>query len=114
MLTEDVRNSLSVPIYCQTLEATTLRELIDTDGRLIRQDAEPAAPRAVVPRKHRASMQDLYERMGGMEIRQDAIERMSYRQFYHWDRYAGVFECMAGAYDVTLQGAYNPLGYAQP
>ncbi|GJZ78656.1 hypothetical protein Tco_0643493, partial [Tanacetum coccineum] len=34
---------------------------------------------------------DLYDRMGRMEIRQDAIERMEYRQ-----------------------GAYNPPGYAQP
>ncbi|GKG60281.1 hypothetical protein Tco_0611882, partial [Tanacetum coccineum] len=30
-------------------------------------------------------MQDLYERMGSMEIRQEAIERMKYMQAYHWD-----------------------------
>ncbi|GJY80000.1 hypothetical protein Tco_0492751 [Tanacetum coccineum] len=47
-------------------------------------------------------MQDLYDRMGRMEICQDAIERMEYRQSYHWDRYHGVFENMAGVlqYDV--------------
>ncbi|GJR29934.1 reverse transcriptase domain-containing protein [Tanacetum coccineum] len=56
---------------------------------------------------------DLYDRMGRMEIRQDAIERMEYRQSYHWDRYHGVFEHMAGVYSVPLQGAYNPPGYAQ-
>ncbi|GKF76268.1 hypothetical protein Tco_0225712, partial [Tanacetum coccineum] len=57
---------------------------------------------------------DLYERMGSMEIHQRAIERMSYRQAYHWDRYAGVFEHMAEVYSVSLQGAYNPPRYAQP
>ncbi|GKG24768.1 hypothetical protein Tco_0395396, partial [Tanacetum coccineum] len=59
-------------------------------------------------------MQDLYDRMGNMEIRQGAIERMAYRQSYHWDRYAGVFEHMARVYNVPLQGTYNPPRYAQP
>ncbi|GJZ86629.1 hypothetical protein Tco_0658239 [Tanacetum coccineum] len=40
-------------------------------------------PRVGIPRPPRASMQDLYDRMGRMEIRQDAIERMEYRQSYH-------------------------------
>nr|GEU44576.1 retrotransposon Orf1 [Tanacetum cinerariifolium] len=62
----------------------------------------------------RASMQDLYERMGNMEIRHGVINRMSYTQSYHWDMYAGVFEHMVGVYIVDLQGAYNPPGYAQP
>ncbi|GJZ65272.1 hypothetical protein Tco_0621968 [Tanacetum coccineum] len=52
--------------------------------------------------------------MGRMEIRQEAIERMEYMQSYHWDRYQGVFEYMAGVYSVPMQGAYNPPGYAQP
>ncbi|GKB16197.1 hypothetical protein Tco_0850120 [Tanacetum coccineum] len=60
------------------------------------------------------SDEDLYERMGNMKIHQGAIERMSYRQSYHWDRYAGVFEHMVGVYNVPLKGAYNPPGYAQP
>ncbi|GKD16059.1 hypothetical protein Tco_1205217 [Tanacetum coccineum] len=60
-----------------------------------------------------ASMRDLYERMGSMEIRQGAIERMAYMQSYHWDRYHGVFKNMAGVYDVSLQGAYNLPGYDQ-
>ncbi|GKE87726.1 hypothetical protein Tco_1565201, partial [Tanacetum coccineum] len=46
--------SLSAPIYCRDLDMITLRDLIDSDGR--------------------------------MEIRQEAIERMEYRQSYHWDR----------------------------
>nr|GEU84922.1 hypothetical protein [Tanacetum cinerariifolium] len=61
----------------------------------------------------RASMQDLYERMGSMKIRQGAIERMAYRQSYYLDRYVRVFEHMVGVYSVPLQGAYNPPGYDQ-
>ncbi|GJU15648.1 putative reverse transcriptase, RNA-dependent DNA polymerase, partial [Tanacetum coccineum] len=57
---------------------------------------------------------DLYDMIGRMEICQDAIERMEYRQSYHWDIYHGVFKHMAGVYSVPLQGAYNPPGYAQP
>ncbi|GJY64308.1 hypothetical protein Tco_0465768 [Tanacetum coccineum] len=62
----------------------------------------PGVPRVGIPRPPRALIQDLYERMGNMEIRQGAIERMSYRQSYHWDRYAGVLEYMAGVYSVDL------------
>ncbi|GKD85862.1 hypothetical protein Tco_1357016 [Tanacetum coccineum] len=64
-------------------------------------------------RKNLLSKEDLYERVGNMEIRQGAIERMSYRQSYHWDRYAGVFEHMAKVYSVPLPGSYNPPGYDQ-
>ncbi|GKE50830.1 hypothetical protein Tco_1485986 [Tanacetum coccineum] len=64
----------------RALDATTLRELIEADGRLIRQADELAAPRAAAPREQRASLQVLYERMGSMEICQDVIERMSYRE----------------------------------
>ncbi|GKF01756.1 hypothetical protein Tco_0028679, partial [Tanacetum coccineum] len=42
------------------------------------------------------------------------VRRVSYRQSYHWDMYHGVFEHMAGMYDIQLGGAYNPPGYAQP
>ncbi|GJV74149.1 hypothetical protein Tco_1494144 [Tanacetum coccineum] len=96
------------------LDTTMLRELIDSEGRLKPEAPQSDAPRVDIPRAHRASMQDLYERIVSMEIRQGAIKRMAYRQSYHWDRYAGVFEHMAGVYNVTLQRAYNPLGYAQP
>ncbi|GJV47408.1 hypothetical protein Tco_1437620 [Tanacetum coccineum] len=71
------------------LDTTTLRDLIDSDGKLIPEDPQPGVPR-------------------------DAIERMEYRQSYHWDKYHGVFEHMTGVYSVPLQGAYNPPGYAQP
>ncbi|GKF41278.1 hypothetical protein Tco_0124620 [Tanacetum coccineum] len=96
------------------LKTTTLRDLIDFDGKLILEDPQPGVPRVGIPRPPRASMQDLYDRIGRMEICQEAIERIEYRQSYHWDRYQGVFEHMAGVYSVPIQGAYNPPGYAQP
>ncbi|GKA41183.1 retrovirus-related pol polyprotein from transposon TNT 1-94 [Tanacetum coccineum] len=86
VLTKDVVRSLSAPIYCRDLDTTTLRDLIDSDGKLIPEDPQPGVPRVGIPRPPRASMQDLYDRMGMMEIRQEAIERMEYRQSYHWDR----------------------------
>ncbi|GJW10217.1 hypothetical protein Tco_1576044 [Tanacetum coccineum] len=84
------------------LDTTTLRKVIDSEGRLIPEDSQSGVPRVAIPRPSKASMQDLYERMGSMEIRQGAIERMSYRQSYHWYMYAGVFEHMAGVYSVPL------------
>nr|GEV88749.1 hypothetical protein [Tanacetum cinerariifolium] len=114
VLTDDVIRSLSALIYCRDLDMTTLRDLIDFKGRLILEDPQPGVPRVGVPRPPRASIQDLYDRMGRMEIRQEAIERMEYRQSYHWDRYKREFEHMAVVYNVPLQGAYNSHGYAQP
>nr|GEZ40731.1 hypothetical protein [Tanacetum cinerariifolium] len=89
------------------LDMNTLRELIDFEGRLIPDDPQSDVLRVAIPRPPRASMQDLYDRMGNMEIRQAVIERMSYRQSYHWDMYVGVFEHIAGVYSIPLQGAYN-------
>ncbi|GJX15726.1 hypothetical protein Tco_0216558 [Tanacetum coccineum] len=113
LLTEEVWNGLSASIYCGALDTTTFRELIDSEGRLIPEAPEPGVPRVVIPRPPRTSMQDFYKRMSNMEIRQGAIERMSYRQSYHWDKYGGVFKHMAEVYSVPLQGAYNPPGYDQ-
>ncbi|GJU52100.1 copia protein [Tanacetum coccineum] len=78
VLSDEVIRSLSDPIYCRDLDTTTLRELIHSKGRLIPEAPHPGA-----------------------------IEKMAYRQSYHWDRYAGVFEHMVGVYSVPLQGAYN-------
>ncbi|GJV01191.1 gag-pol polyprotein [Tanacetum coccineum] len=83
VLTEDVVRSLSTLIYCRDLDTNTLRDLINFDGKLIPKDPQPGVPRVGIPRPPRAYMQDLYDRMGRMEIRQDAIERMEYRQLYH-------------------------------
>ncbi|GJX08595.1 hypothetical protein Tco_0196527 [Tanacetum coccineum] len=47
-----------------------------------------------IAKKYRVLIEDckrvlnLYYRMGRMEIRQEAIERMEYRQSYHWDSYS--------------------------
>nr|GEY98380.1 hypothetical protein [Tanacetum cinerariifolium] len=84
------------------------------EGRLIPEDPQPGVSRFAIPRPPKALKQDLYDRMGNMEIRQGVIERMCYTQSYHWDKYAGVFEQMARVYSVPLQGAYNPPRYAQP
>ncbi|GJU90333.1 hypothetical protein Tco_1302756 [Tanacetum coccineum] len=83
VLTKDVVRSLSAPIYYRDLDTTTLRDLIDSDGKLILEDPQPGVPKVGIPRPPRSSMQDLYDRIGRMEIRQDATERMEYRQSYH-------------------------------
>ncbi|GKE39609.1 hypothetical protein Tco_1463014, partial [Tanacetum coccineum] len=87
VLTEDVVRSLSALIYCRDLDTITLRDLIDSEGKLIPEDPQPGVPRVGIPRPPRASMQDGYQ---------------------------GVFEHMTGVYSVPMQGAYNPPGYAQP
>ncbi|GKA37677.1 hypothetical protein Tco_0724242 [Tanacetum coccineum] len=69
VLTEDVVRSLSALIFCRDLDTTTLRDLIDSDGKLIPEDPQPGVPRVGIPRPLRASIQDLYDRMGRMEIR---------------------------------------------
>ncbi|GJR35883.1 hypothetical protein Tco_1211567 [Tanacetum coccineum] len=62
------------------LDTITLRDLIDFEGKRIPEDPQPGVPRVGIPRPSRASMQDLYDMMGHIEIRQEAIERMEYRQ----------------------------------
>ncbi|GKB18748.1 hypothetical protein Tco_0852671 [Tanacetum coccineum] len=94
-----------------SLDATTIRELIGSNRRLIVEDPTPGVPRVAMPRPSRPTMQDLYERIGNMEIPQGVLERMSRRQPYHSDRYAGVFKYMAGQYNIPLQRAYAPPGY---
>ncbi|GJV46513.1 hypothetical protein Tco_1431049 [Tanacetum coccineum] len=113
LLTDEVVNSLSSPTYCRALDATTLRELIDFEGRLIADDPSPEVPRVAMPRGPHPSMQDIYDRMGNMKIRQGMLERMARSQLYHTDRYAGLFEHMTRHYRYTLQGAYAPPGYVE-
>ncbi|GJR86869.1 hypothetical protein Tco_0210880 [Tanacetum coccineum] len=98
VLTEDVVRSLSAPIYCRDLDTITLRDLIDSDGKLIPEDPQPGVPRVGIPRHPRASVQDLYDRIGRMEIRQEAIERMEYRQSYHWDSNLGITDSDTSSY----------------
>ncbi|GKG04177.1 hypothetical protein Tco_0314564 [Tanacetum coccineum] len=111
LLTDEVLNGLSALTYCRALDATTLREVIDSNERLLAEDPAPEVPRVTMPRPSRPYMQDLYDRMGNMEIRQGVLERMTCRQSYQFDRYDGVFEYMVGQHGVPLHRAYAPPGY---
>ncbi|GKC68258.1 hypothetical protein Tco_1100856, partial [Tanacetum coccineum] len=86
LLTE-VLDGLSDPVSCRPLDTTTLRELIDSNGRLITEEPAHGDPRVTVPRLPHHSIYDSYDRMGRMEIRQGELERMAHRQLYHTDRY---------------------------
>nr|GEX81226.1 hypothetical protein [Tanacetum cinerariifolium] len=80
VLTDVVLRSLSALIYCNDLDTTMLKELIDSEGRLIHEDPQLGVPRVGIPRPLKATMQDLNNRIGSMEIRHEAIERMEYRK----------------------------------
>ncbi|GKB84279.1 hypothetical protein Tco_0956551 [Tanacetum coccineum] len=69
LLTDEVLNSLNAPTYCRALDATTLKKVIDSNGRLIDEDPTLEVPRVAMPRGPRPSMQDFYDRMGNIEIR---------------------------------------------
>nr|GEU71068.1 hypothetical protein [Tanacetum cinerariifolium] len=56
VLTEDVVRSLSGLIYCRDLDTTTLRDLIDFDGKLIQEDPQSSVPRVGIPRPPRESV----------------------------------------------------------
>ncbi|GKF38853.1 hypothetical protein Tco_0118914 [Tanacetum coccineum] len=73
------RNRESAQIYCRSLDATTLRELIGPNRRLIAKDPTPGILRVTMPRPSRLTLQDLSDRMGSMEIRQGVLERISRR-----------------------------------
>ncbi|GJU67633.1 hypothetical protein Tco_1253892 [Tanacetum coccineum] len=88
VLTEDVVRSLSAPIYCRDLDTTTLRYLIDSDGKLIPEDLQPGVPRVGIPRPSRASMQDLYDRMGHMEIPYDGEINLAFNENLISNKYA--------------------------
>ncbi|GJU80415.1 hypothetical protein Tco_1282780 [Tanacetum coccineum] len=76
VLTDEVIRNLSTLTYCRDLDTTTLRELIDSKGRMISENPQPGVLRVGIPRPLRASMHDLYDMMGSIEICQQAIERM--------------------------------------
>ncbi|GJW12887.1 hypothetical protein Tco_1578714 [Tanacetum coccineum] len=52
------------------LDTTTLRELIDFEGRLILEDPALGVSHVAIPKGPRPSMQYLYDRMGSHGIRQ--------------------------------------------
>nr|GEW54196.1 hypothetical protein [Tanacetum cinerariifolium]GEW54536.1 hypothetical protein [Tanacetum cinerariifolium] len=112
MLTDEVLNSLSASIYYRAIDSITLRDLIGPDRRLI-ADPIPEVPRVAILGGPCPSMQDLYDRMGNMEICQETLKRMAHRKLYHTDRYAGLFDYMIGQYNIPVQGVYAPLGYVE-
>nr|GEZ26485.1 hypothetical protein [Tanacetum cinerariifolium] len=57
-VSDEVIRSLSAPIICRDLDTTTLRELIDSEDRLIPKDQQPGVPRVAIPRPLRVSLQD--------------------------------------------------------
>nr|GEU41926.1 hypothetical protein [Tanacetum cinerariifolium] len=65
------------------LDTTTFRDLIDSDGKLILEDPQLGVPRVGIPTPPRASIHDLYDKIGRMEIRQEAIGHMEYRHSSH-------------------------------
>ncbi|GJT58998.1 hypothetical protein Tco_1002531 [Tanacetum coccineum] len=80
---EELHLSRSLALTIRTLDVFTLKELTSPNGRLIFEDPSPGVPHVAIPKGPRPYM------------------------------YAGVFEHMAGVYDVALHGAYNPPGYDQ-
>nr|GEU87136.1 uncharacterized mitochondrial protein AtMg00810-like [Tanacetum cinerariifolium] len=66
----------------RALDATTLRELIYSNGMLIAEDPAPRVPRVAMARPSRPSMQDLYDMLGNMEICQDVME-FHYKELMH-------------------------------
>ncbi|GJX43865.1 hypothetical protein Tco_0260541 [Tanacetum coccineum] len=88
VLTDDVIRSSSAPIYCRDLDTTTLRELIDSEGRLILEDPQPGVPRVGIPRL------SMCRELGYIE------PNGSYGDTPGDDKEDG--------------GAYNPPAYAQP
>nr|GEW04123.1 hypothetical protein [Tanacetum cinerariifolium] len=68
VLTEDVVRSLSAPVTCRDLDTTMLRDLIDSDGKLIPEEPQLGVPRVGIPRPPIASMQELYDRMGRIDV----------------------------------------------
>ncbi|GJX54288.1 hypothetical protein Tco_0282657 [Tanacetum coccineum] len=52
----------------KSLDATTLRELIVPNRRLIVKDSTPSVPRVAMPKPPRLCIGDLYDKMGHMEI----------------------------------------------
>ncbi|GJU35030.1 DNA-directed DNA polymerase [Tanacetum coccineum] len=95
----------------RSLASTIRSPILRVLQKMITYGPAPGVPRVAMSRGLHPSMQDLYDRMGNMEIRQRTLESMAHRQLYHTDRYARLFEHMAGHYGYTLLGDYEPPRY---
>ncbi|GJS73928.1 hypothetical protein Tco_0706769 [Tanacetum coccineum] len=56
-----------------SLDTTTLKEMINSNGRFIAEEPAPGDPRVIVPRLLHHSISDLYDRIGRMEIQQGRL-----------------------------------------
>nr|GEV49369.1 hypothetical protein [Tanacetum cinerariifolium] len=83
LLTDGALDGFKAPIYCRSLNATNLREMISPDGRLIVENLDLGVPRFAITRPIRLTFQDISDILGRMEIRQGVLERMSWRRSYH-------------------------------
>nr|GFB74404.1 hypothetical protein [Tanacetum cinerariifolium] len=61
VLTDEVLDSFSSLTLCRALDTTTLKELIESKGRLILGLPVPGVPHVAVPKGPRPSMLDLYD-----------------------------------------------------
>ncbi|GJW60043.1 hypothetical protein Tco_0109378, partial [Tanacetum coccineum] len=111
ILSDEVLNGLSARTYCRTLDANILRELIDSNGRLILEEIAPSIPRVATPRGSRPTTSDLYDKISQLVTRTGEIERMIHMQSYHLERYARVLEHITSYFGVTLRDPYDPPSY---
>ncbi|GKC84583.1 hypothetical protein Tco_1140300 [Tanacetum coccineum] len=103
ILSDEVLNGPSARTYCRTLDANILRELIDSNGRLILEEIAPSIPRVATPRASRPTTSDLYHKISQLVTRTGEIERMIHMQSYHLERYARVLEHITSYFGVTLR-----------
>ncbi|GJR04089.1 hypothetical protein Tco_0527073 [Tanacetum coccineum] len=96
-LTEEVLRSSSTLIYCRDLDSTTLRELIDSDGRLIPKVLELGVLRVAILRGPRPSMQD---------CTMECLSIWMLCTMFRWME-------LTTLYNVLMDGTYNPPGYDQ-
>nr|GEV51952.1 hypothetical protein [Tanacetum cinerariifolium] len=69
LLTDEVLHRLSALVFCRALDAITLRELIESNKRLIIKNLVLDVLRIAMPRPPRSTITDLYDKMDRMEIR---------------------------------------------
>ncbi|GKB88346.1 hypothetical protein Tco_0960618 [Tanacetum coccineum] len=113
VLEDDVLDGLNAPIYCKLLYASSLRELISSNGRLIPEETTPSIPRVSTPRVVRHTTSDMYDKIGQLETRINNIEGMMRRQSYHSNIYASVLEHIGAHQGTTLRDPYNPPNYVR-
>nr|GFA21007.1 hypothetical protein [Tanacetum cinerariifolium] len=95
----------------RTLDANILRELIDSNRRLIPEEIAPSIPRVATPKAPRPTTSDLYDKISQLVTQLGEIKRMTHRQSYHSGIYPGILGHIASHYGFTLHDPYNPPNY---